>query len=165
MSLVDRIRSNRRMSLSFHQALFCVLVLASISISVAAGISSPTESAGDDASLDINEEEHKSGAKILTESEETPPDGTGVLGLGSSDSGDQVKIIFDWGDGTTSETGFVDSGENVSSSHHWSSEGVYYVRVRAEDTHGASSEWSEALEVTIVPKINRVSSNIRSMNF
>jgi hypothetical protein len=163
MSLVDRIRCYRRTSpLSFREALLCGLVLASISISVVAGISSPTESAGDDASLDINAEEHKSGAEILTGSEETLPDGTGILGLGSSDSGDQVKFIFDWGDGTTSETGFVDSGVNVSESHRWGSEGVYYVKVRAVDDHGAYSNWSLPVEVTIFPRVNRVSGSHRS---
>jgi hypothetical protein len=86
---------------------------------------------------------------MLNESEETSPDGTGILGLSSSDSGDQVKSIFDWGYGTTSETGLVDSSVNISESHRWSSEGVYYVKVRAEDAHDASSSWSEALEVGI----------------
>ncbi len=82
----------------------------------------------------------------------------------SDPDGDQVKYIFDWGDGTTSETGFVDSGRNVGLSHSCSAEGVYYVKVRAEDTYGASSGWSEALKITMVPKRNRVSSNIRSVN-
>ncbi len=78
------------------------------------------------------------------------------------DPGDQVKFIFDWGDGTISETDFVDSGTNVSLSHSWSGVGVYYVRVRAEDTHGVSSNWSEALEVTTTSRINRVASSRRS---
>lgn len=162
MSLVDRIRSYRiASSLSLREALLYGLVLAEISISLAAGISSPTESAGSDASLDINAVEHRPGAEIFAVSEETPPDGTGVSDLSSLDSSDQVKFIFDWGDGTTSETGFVDSGVNVSLSHNWSSEGVYYVKVRAVDTHEASSSWSDPMEVTIVPRIKRVSSSHR----
>jgi hypothetical protein len=132
MSFVKGIRSCRRSSpLSFREALFWGLVLAWISVSVAAGVSSP-------------------------------PDRAGVSDPGLSDSGELVKFIFDWGDGTTSETDFVSSGEFVSLSHSWSREGVYLVRVRAEDGLGASSNWSEPLEVTIAPKINRVSSNIRS---
>lgn len=161
MSSAERIRIYRGDSFGFRKALFCGLVLASIFVSLAAGISSPTEIAGD-ASLDEDAEGHGSGAEIFALSEERPPDGTGVSDLRSSDSGDLVKFIFDWGDGTTSETDFVSSGKFVSLSHSWSREGVYLVRVRAEDGLGASSNWSETLEVTIAPKINRVSSNIRS---
>jgi len=149
--------------LSFREALLCGLVLAAISISVASGISSPAGSAGDDASLDINAEVGWSGAETFAISEETPPDGTGLLDLSSLDSGDQVKFIFDWGDGNTSDTGFVNSGVNVTESHSWSSEGVYYVKVRAEDTHGVSSNWSEPVGVIIVQEANRVSGIRRSM--
>lgn len=78
-------------------------------------------------------------------------DGGGVLEV----AGDLVKYIFDWGDGTVSETEFVDPGTVVSLSHIWDSPGVYSVRVRAEDVYGASSEWSESIEVTIVLKVNR----------
>ncbi len=158
---MERIGSFRRaFSSSFFEALFCGLVLASISVSLAAGLSSSIESPGD-GSLDEKPEGHGSAAEIFALSEERPPDGTGVSDL-SSDSGDLVKFIFDWGDGTTSETDFVNSGQYVSLSHSWSREGVYLVRVRAEDGNGTSSNWSEPLEVTIAPKINRVSSNIRS---
>jgi hypothetical protein len=130
---------------------------------MAAGISPPTESAEDYASLNMNAEEHNSGAEILTVSEEMLLDDTSVSGQSSSDSGDQVKFIFDWGDGTTSETEFVDSGVNVSESHCWSSEGIYYVKVRAVDYHGSYSNWSDPVEVTIFPSVNRVvSGNHRS---
>lgn len=76
--------------------------------------------------------------------------------------GDQVKYIFNWGDGTASETEFVDSGVNVSESHSWSSEGIYYAKVRAVDNHGSNSEWSDPVEVAILPRVNRVSGNRRS---
>ena len=73
----------------------------------------------------------------------------------SVDAGDLVRFVFDWGDGTISETEFVDPGTVVGLSHAWMSEGVYSVRVRAEDVHGASSEWSEAMDVTIVQRVKR----------
>lgn len=124
------------------------------------GASSAIEGDADEA-FDIQEETSNPHAFALSEggrlNGSRPPDGPGL-----ADQEDQVKFIFDWGDGTTSKTGFVDSGTNVSLSHNWSSEGVYSVRVRAEDIHGASSDWSEPLEVAIISKINRVSSSIRS---
>lgn len=64
----------------------------------------------------------------------------------------QVKFIFDWGDSTTSETGFVNSGRIASASHEWSDTGVYWVKSRAIDSTGASSSWSKPLIVTIKQK-------------
>jgi len=63
--------------------------------------------------------------------------------------GDQVKYTFDWGDGTTSETGFVNSGTTASKSHSWGSPGTYNVKAKATDSKGVSSGWSDAKAVTI----------------
>ncbi|RLF25698.1 MAG: hypothetical protein DRN01_06100, partial [Thermoplasmata archaeon] len=63
--------------------------------------------------------------------------------------GDQIKYVFDWGDGTTSETGFVDSGTSASASHSWRSSGAYEVRVMARDSNGAESKWSNPTVVNI----------------
>ena len=76
-------------------------------------------------------------------------------GGGPEVDGGRIKYIFDWGDGTVSETEFVDSKAVVGLSHIWDSPGVYSVRVRAEDVYGASSEWSCPIEVTIVEKVKR----------
>lgn len=62
--------------------------------------------------------------------------------------GDPVKFTFNWGDGATSETGLISSGEGTAS-HTWSSAGTYQVTAKATDSKGASSEWSDALTVTI----------------
>ncbi len=136
-------------------------LLSILFVSQAFGAPSAVEDDADEA-FDIQEE--TSNPHALALSEDGRLNGSRPLdGPGLDDQGDQVKFIFDWGDGTTSKSDFVDSGVNVSLSHNWSSEGVYSVRVRAEDTHGESSDWSEALEVAIIPKINRVSGSIRSM--
>ncbi len=63
--------------------------------------------------------------------------------------GNQVKYIFDWGDGTTSETKFLDSGIFASESHGWSKPGNYTVKTKAIDRSNAASEWSDGLDVTI----------------
>ncbi|MBN2187603.1 MAG: PKD domain-containing protein [Dehalococcoidia bacterium] len=63
--------------------------------------------------------------------------------------GDQIKYTFDWGDGSTSVTVFISSGTTASKSHSWSNSGNYYIRAKATDNKGASSEWSAARMVTI----------------
>ena len=65
-----------------------------------------------------------------------------------------VKYTFDWGDGTTSETGFVNSGTTASKSHSWSSAGTYYVKAKATDSKGASSGRSSSKAVMITQSIN-----------
>jgi len=63
--------------------------------------------------------------------------------------GDPVKYIFDWGDGTTSWTGFdfIDSGKEAKASHRWSKPGIYRIRASAMDSKGTTSGWSRALAV------------------
>jgi hypothetical protein len=63
--------------------------------------------------------------------------------------GDQVRYTFDWGDGTTTITDLVQTGESVTLCHGWSNEGTYQIKVKAVDSKGASSEWSDALIITI----------------
>ena len=65
--------------------------------------------------------------------------------------GDQVKAVFDWGDGTTSTTDLVDSGTSTSASHTWSTAGTYQVKAMATDSKGATSGYSSSLTVTISP--------------
>jgi len=64
--------------------------------------------------------------------------------------GDGIKHTFDWSDGTTSETEFMDSGETASLSHDWTEPGEYHIRVKTTDDKGATSRWSELLIVTIL---------------
>jgi hypothetical protein len=60
-----------------------------------------------------------------------------------------VKYTFDWGDGTTSTTGLVNSGTIASASHTWSTAGTYQVKAIATDSKGESSGWSDSLSVSI----------------
>ncbi len=62
---------------------------------------------------------------------------------------DQVKYYFDWGDGTGTWTSFVASGNSASASHSWDVAGTYQVKAKAQDEHGAGSNWSTALTVTV----------------
>jgi hypothetical protein len=63
--------------------------------------------------------------------------------------GDQISYYFDWGDGFGTWTNPVSSGETVSRSHSWARTGVYQVRVKAKDEHGAESDWSSSLNVEL----------------
>lgn len=61
-------------------------------------------------------------------------------------NGDMLRYQFDWDDGTTTLTDWVQPGVVVVASHSWSAR-TYLVRVRAQDCTGAWSEWSEPLLV------------------
>lgn len=64
--------------------------------------------------------------------------------------GDQIFYLFDWGDGEFSGwLGSYDSGDTVSASHTWTSEGDFEIRVKAKDDHGVQSEWSDPLPITM----------------
>ncbi|HHH77912.1 MAG TPA: PKD domain-containing protein, partial [Thermoplasmatales archaeon] len=54
--------------------------------------------------------------------------------------GDKVFYCFDWGDGDEFCTNLYDSGEQITSSHTWDSDGDYTVTVKATDENGAESE-------------------------
>lgn len=64
--------------------------------------------------------------------------------------GDQVYYLWDWGDGNFSEwLGPYSSGLTASTQHAWSVKGTYAVRVKAKDSNGAESNWSDPLSVTM----------------
>ena len=69
-------------------------------------------------------------------------------GGSSSNSGDSVQYLFDWGDGTTS--GWLPVG-TTSASKSWASSGIYGVKVQARCANHTTvvSPWSTTLSVTI----------------
>ena len=63
---------------------------------------------------------------------------------------DQIYYLFNWGDGTDSGwLGPEDSGDTISANHAWSSKGNYQIKVKAKDEHGAVSDWSDSLSVSM----------------
>ena len=61
-----------------------------------------------------------------------------------------VYFQWDWGDGTQSEwLGPYDSEEQLETAHRWGENGVYNVKVKAKDTYGLESDWSDPLSVAM----------------
>ena len=63
---------------------------------------------------------------------------------------DEVRYLFDWGDGSDSGwLGLYDSGDTCTSGHFWVESGTYEVKVKAKDEKGAESSFSSILSVYI----------------
>jgi hypothetical protein len=69
--------------------------------------------------------------------------------------GGDVSFQWEWGDGrSTGWFGPIAYGEIATCSSAWIHLGKYSVRVRAQDTLGATSSWSLPLLMTIAPQIH-----------
>jgi len=66
--------------------------------------------------------------------------------------GDQVYLLFDWDDGTSSGwIGPYESGETVKVSHTWTNGGSYNIRTKTKDMGGVQSEgWSDTFTVDVI---------------
>jgi hypothetical protein len=72
--------------------------------------------------------------------------------------GDRVYYQWDWGHEISPWDGTYNSGDPVTVSHIFPSQGSYSVKVKAKDTHGEESVFSDPLSVTMPknkPYINR----------
>jgi hypothetical protein len=64
--------------------------------------------------------------------------------------GDNIYYQWAWGDGHYEwDENPYNSGETVSASHKWSKPATYSIRVKAKDTDGAESDWSEEVHINI----------------
>ena len=63
--------------------------------------------------------------------------------------GHRIRYEFDWGDGQTSYSGLVNSGDSGSASHSWRWRGTYQIKVKAVDEWGEESPWSDPLSVSM----------------
>jgi hypothetical protein len=102
--------------------------------------------------------------QFITEDQNTPPQKPAKpAGQTSGDAGtvytyitsttdpdeDQLYYKWDWGDENYSAwLGPSDSGGEVSASHTWI-KGTYAIKVKAKDTSGAESPWSDPLPITM----------------
>ena len=66
------------------------------------------------------------------------------------DAGDQLYYQWDWGDGTQSTwLGPNASGQPVQATHRWITQGEYLVKVKAKDTSGVESVWSDSITIQV----------------
>ena len=65
--------------------------------------------------------------------------------------GDNIYYNFDWGDNWLSQTLFTSSGATISSSHSWSTSGIYTVKVQAVDGNVASGWSSSSISINEKP--------------
>jgi len=64
---------------------------------------------------------------------------------------DQVSYQWDWDDGTPLEwTDYYNSGMIVYAHHSWTKAGTYEIRVKAKDSNGYESDWSDSQVIGIV---------------
>jgi hypothetical protein len=69
---------------------------------------------------------------------------------------DQVYYMWDWGDGNLSDwLGPFDSGDEATAEYTWSEKGDYSIKVKAKDTAGAESDWSDPLAITMPYEVQR----------
>ncbi len=63
---------------------------------------------------------------------------------------DSVYFMFDWGDSSSSDwIGPYASGDIVNASHSWTRKGNFDIKVKAKDSYGHQSDWSNPLSVTM----------------
>jgi len=64
---------------------------------------------------------------------------------------DLIQYGWDWnGDNNVDDwTDFYESGEEITTTHTWNTEGTYNIKVIAKDEWGFESGWSEPLELSI----------------
>jgi len=62
---------------------------------------------------------------------------------------DSIYYCWDWGDGTIDWVGPYTSGQEISATHTWRTEGSYTIKVKAKDSSGSESNWSAPLEVAM----------------
>jgi len=78
------------------------------------------------------------------------PNSTHEYSVYASDpDGENVHCIFDWGDGTTTVTSTQSSGSLFKASHTWGSIGTFSVKVKAIDSAGKESPWSQPTTVEV----------------
>lgn len=62
---------------------------------------------------------------------------------------DDIRYVFDWGDGVAETTDFLETGAYVTLEHTWTEPDTYALAVRAIDRAGLPSPWSETLRVSV----------------
>jgi len=65
------------------------------------------------------------------------------------DTGDQLYYQWNWGDEVSDWFGPFTPGQSVEATHTWAAPGDYQITVKAKDSVGLQSAWSDPLSITI----------------
>ena len=60
-----------------------------------------------------------------------------------------IKYFINWGDGNTEWTDYYASGEEVTVSHAWNTEGDFEITAKAMDDHEREGDWSDPYPIRI----------------
>jgi hypothetical protein len=75
----------------------------------------------------------------------------------------QVYYQWSWGDGTSDWLGPYPSGQMTVAQHTWTTKGNYQIQVKAKDSYGAETNWSDSLPITIPASQNYVIDEIPAL--
>lgn len=76
---------------------------------------------------------------------------------------DEIYYLWDWGDNTDSDwIGPYESGIEYETSHSWEKRGNYIIKVKAKDSDGYESEWSDPLSVSM-PKYEQTKTILQKL--
>jgi hypothetical protein len=108
----------------------------------------------------------------INQQQNTPPDKpetpTGTLNgkinilynyttMSTDPDGDLIYYNWSWGDGTYSGwLGPFTSGAIATAQHKWTTKGSYEIKVKAKDTNGDESPWSDPLSVSLPTALNHL---------
>jgi len=65
-----------------------------------------------------------------------------------------ISYCIDWGDGNNEWTMDYEQNVSIRVGHRWDYQGIYEVKVKARDSIGAESDWSEPIIVNMTTEIN-----------
>jgi hypothetical protein len=75
-------------------------------------------------------------------------------GVPKDENNDKLMMLFDWGDETQSNWIMTPPMGSIKTTHTYTKQGTYDIKVKAIDQFGAESEWSDPLTVTMPKSIN-----------
>jgi choloylglycine hydrolase len=64
-------------------------------------------------------------------------------------NGDDMMMLFDWGDGSDSGWIMPSASGRIKTTHKYTKQGTYEIKVKAIDIYGKESEWSDPLSVSM----------------
>lgn len=91
------------------------------------------------------------GAPTITGPDSGKPEKSYNFKFSSVDpDGHNIRYIIDWGDGDSDTTTYKPSGDDMTVSHTWSSDGTYTITAKAQDIYGLTSP--ETTKVVKMPR-------------